>query len=62
MISLFQCGSMAFAFVKNVWDHDDQSIPGHKRYLLAYRDSTSSGPIVKGITLSTNYTELNHTA
>ena len=53
---------MAFAFVKNVWDHDDQSIPAHKRHLLAYGDSTSLGSIVKGITLSTNYTELNHTA
>ncbi|RPD56302.1 hypothetical protein L227DRAFT_553834 [Lentinus tigrinus ALCF2SS1-6] len=53
-----ECGSMAFAFVKDEWVHDDQSIPRHNRRFMAHRDSVG---VVKGMTLSTNYSDLDHT-
>ncbi|KAI0716143.1 hypothetical protein C8T65DRAFT_828365 [Cerioporus squamosus] len=51
------CGSTAFAFVKDEWVHNDQSIRGHKRHVRR----NGAQPVVKGITLSTNYSELDHT-
>ncbi|EJF58506.1 hypothetical protein DICSQDRAFT_172861 [Dichomitus squalens LYAD-421 SS1] len=49
------CGSVPFALVTRMWTHQDQSIPANKRALLTRRDGTT--PTVKGISLSTNFSQ-----
>ncbi|KAH9920540.1 uncharacterized protein BXZ73DRAFT_104666 [Epithele typhae] len=54
-----ECASMPFALVLSVWDHEDQSIPASKRSLLTRRNGTD--PIVKGMSLSTQFADANST-
>ena len=49
---------MPFALVTNHWVHKDQSIPSHKRELLAGRDTKKHKGM--GSTLSTKYSTADH--
>ena len=46
---------MPFALVTRMWTHQNQSIPASKRALLTRRDGTT--PTVKGISLSTDFSQ-----
>ncbi|KAI0762278.1 hypothetical protein C8Q74DRAFT_1371360 [Fomes fomentarius] len=55
-----ECGSNLFAFVTHSWHHEDQSIHAKKRGALLPRYDRSP-PAVKGIRLSSNYSQLDPT-
>ncbi|KAI0755057.1 hypothetical protein C8Q80DRAFT_407559 [Daedaleopsis nitida] len=52
-----ECGTRPFGIVAREWDHEDQSIPQSKRSLLTRRDGST--PVVKGIRLTTNHSEID---
>ncbi|KAH9855724.1 hypothetical protein C2E23DRAFT_723644 [Lenzites betulinus] len=51
------CGAGPFAMITKEWVHKDQSIPASKRSSIVRRDG--SQPVVKGMTLSTNFSDPN---
>ncbi|OJT15610.1 hypothetical protein TRAPUB_5938 [Trametes pubescens] len=51
------CGSTPFALVTRDWVHKDQSIPASKRSSIVRRDG--SDPVVKGMSLATNFADVD---
>ena len=53
-----QCGPKPFAIVTREWTHDNQSVPEH---LELVRREDAPPAIVKGMTLTTSFKNVNST-